>query len=103
MRWSSASRARIRSRTALSASASDVTRRSTRRITLTGTGPFRDGRSGYVFAVNLCGARYDGIVESGGVSINAQWAVFGRRLTACHDTGWSADIRIPIQTLELQS
>ena len=62
-------------------------------------GPFRDGRSGYVFAVNPRGARYDGIVESGGESINAQWDGIWEAVTARHDTGWSAEIRIPIQTL----
>ena len=29
-------------------------------------GPFRDGRSGYVFAVNPRGARYDSLITSGG-------------------------------------
>ena len=36
-------------------------------------GPFMDGRSGYVFAVNPSGARYDGIVNPGGESENADW------------------------------
>ena len=36
-------------------------------------GPFLDGRSGYVFAVNPSGARYDGLVNPGGESDNAQW------------------------------
>jgi hypothetical protein len=31
-------------------------------------GPFMDGRSGYVFAVNQSGARYDGIINPGGES-----------------------------------
>ena len=29
-------------------------------------GPFRDGRSGYVFAVNPRGARYDAVINAGG-------------------------------------
>ena len=36
-------------------------------------GPFMDGRSGYVFAVNPSGARYDGIVNPGGENDNAEW------------------------------
>jgi MFS family permease len=36
-------------------------------------GPFADGRSGYVFAINPSGARYDGIVNPGGESDNADW------------------------------
>jgi hypothetical protein len=36
-------------------------------------GPFRDGRSGYVFAVNPSGARYDGLINPGGESENEEW------------------------------
>jgi len=34
---------------------------------------FRDGRSGYVFAVNPGGARYDALVNPGGETENANW------------------------------
>src|SRR5262245_36016997 len=36
-------------------------------------GPFADGRSGYVFAVNPSGARYDSLINPGGESENADW------------------------------
>ena len=36
-------------------------------------GPFLDGRSGYVFAVNPSGARYDALVNPGDASENADW------------------------------
>jgi hypothetical protein len=36
-------------------------------------GPFLDGRSGYVFAVNPSGARYDGLIEPGGEADNPDW------------------------------
>jgi hypothetical protein len=36
-------------------------------------GPFRDGRSGYVFAVNPTGARYDGLINPGAESDNPDW------------------------------
>jgi hypothetical protein len=36
-------------------------------------GPFLDGRSGYVFAVNPSGARYDGLINPGGESDNPDW------------------------------
>ena len=62
-------------------------------------GPFRDGRSGYIFAVNPRGARFDGIIESGGETINAQWDGIWEAVTARNEAGWSAEIRIPIQTL----
>ena len=34
---------------------------------------FQDGRSGYVFAVNPGGARYDALVDPGGETENANW------------------------------
>jgi hypothetical protein len=47
-------------------------------------GPFLDGRSGYVFAINPNGARYDGLINPGGESDNPEWDVnpTGERLTA---------------------
>ena len=36
-------------------------------------GPFLDGRSGYVFAVNPSGARYDGLIDPGGEVDNPEW------------------------------
>ena len=36
-------------------------------------GPFLDGRSGYVFAVNPSGARYDGLINPGGETDNPDW------------------------------
>jgi hypothetical protein len=62
-------------------------------------GPFRDGRSGYVFAVNPSGARYDGIVNPGGESENPQWDGIWDAATTRTPTGWTAEIWIPIQTL----
>ena len=35
--------------------------------------PFQDGRSGYVFALNPGGARFDALVDPGGESINKNW------------------------------
>ena len=65
-------------------------------------GPFLDGRSGYVFAVNPTGARYDGLIEPGGDGDTADWDgiwdVKTRRLL----DGWSAEIWIPLQTLSFK-
>ena len=58
-------------------------------------GPFADGRSGYVFAVNPTGARYDGLINPGGESDNADWDGIWEAATARLATGWSAEIRIP--------
>ncbi|MBA3919863.1 MAG: hypothetical protein C0516_14930 [Gemmatimonas sp.] len=39
---------------------------------------YRDGRSGYVFAVNANGARYDALVSNQGESENAKWDAIWR-------------------------
>ena len=65
-------------------------------------GPFRDGRSGYVFAVNPSGARYDGLINPGGDSDNPDWDGIWEAATARQTTGWSAEIWIPMQTLSFK-
>jgi hypothetical protein len=62
-------------------------------------GPFRDGRSGYVFAVNPRGARYDSLITSGGDAESVEWDGIWEAATASTSNGWSAEIRIPIRTL----
>jgi hypothetical protein len=62
-------------------------------------GPFRDGRSGYVFSVNPSGARFDGLVNPGGETTNADWDGIWDAATERIATGWSAEIWIPVQTL----
>ena len=61
-------------------------------------GPFRDGRSGYVFAVNPSGARYDALINPD-ASENADWDGIWEAATKRTETGWVAEIRIPTQTL----
>ncbi len=62
-------------------------------------GPFADGRSGYLFAVNPSGARFDALINPGGESANADWDGIWEAATARVPNGWSAEIRIPVQTL----
>jgi hypothetical protein len=62
-------------------------------------GPFLDGRSGYVFAVNPGGARYDALIEPGGEFDNPNWDGIWEAVTRRTDHGWTAEIRIPIDTL----
>lgn len=62
-------------------------------------GPFADGRSGYVFAVNPTGARYDGLINPGGESDNPDWDGIWEAATARLPNGWSVEIRIPVLTL----
>jgi hypothetical protein len=62
-------------------------------------GPFQDGQSGYVFAVNPSGARYDGIINPGGESDSSDWDGIWEAATARSASGWTVEIRIPILTL----
>ena len=66
-------------------------------------GPFADGRSGYVFSVNPSGARFDGIINPGGESTNADWDGIWDAATTRSDDGWVAEIWIPAQTLAFKS
>jgi len=60
---------------------------------------FMDGRSGYVFAVNPSGARFDGLVIEQGEDVNSEWDTIWEATTAIDDAGWFAEIRIPIKSL----
>jgi len=62
-------------------------------------GPVADGRSGYVFAVNPSGARYDGLINPGGETENADWDGIWEAATLRLSNGWSAEIRIPVQSI----
>jgi Domain of unknown function (DUF5916) len=65
-------------------------------------GPFRDGRSGYVFAVNPSGARYDGLINPGAESDNPDWDGIWEAAAARTASGWSAELWIPVQTLSFK-
>jgi uncharacterized protein DUF5916 len=60
----------------------------------------QDGRSGYVFAVNPRGARYDALIQNG--SQNSDWDGIWEAATARLANGWSIEIRIPITTLNFK-
>jgi hypothetical protein len=63
---------------------------------------FRDGRSGYVFAVNPGGARYDALINPGGESENPNWDGLWEAATSRDAGGWSVEIRMPISTLSFK-
>jgi hypothetical protein len=65
-------------------------------------GPFLDGRSGYVFAINPSGARYDGLINPGGESDNPQWDGIWTAATVRTASGWTAEVWIPFQTLSFK-
>jgi hypothetical protein len=60
---------------------------------------FLDARSGYVFAVNPTGARFDGLVVERGEDVNSDWDTIWEAKTSRDNTGWYAEIRIPIKSL----
>ncbi len=60
---------------------------------------YLDGRSGFVFAVNPNGARYDALVINQGEGENANWDAVWEAATARSASGWSAEIRIPARSL----
>lgn len=60
---------------------------------------YRDGRTGYVFAVNPTGARYDALVATRGESEDARWDGVWEAHTTRDAGGWSVEFRIPIQGL----
>lgn len=64
---------------------------------------FRDGRSGYVFAVNPGGARYDALVANQGEGEAKEWDTAWEAATARRSWGWSVEIRIPIQSLSFRN
>ncbi len=65
-------------------------------------GTSRDGRYGYVFAVNPGGARYDALIDPGGSSVNANWDGIWESATHRDEHGWSVEMRIPVATLSFK-
>jgi hypothetical protein len=61
--------------------------------------PFQDGRTGYVFAVNPGGARFDALVEPGGEGVDPNWDGQWEAGTSRDGSGWTAEIRIPAEIL----
>lgn len=60
---------------------------------------YLDGRSGYVFAVNANGAKYDALIASRGESENPDWDAVWEAATTRTKTGWTAEIRVPIKSI----
>ncbi|MBN1221799.1 MAG: carbohydrate binding family 9 domain-containing protein, partial [Candidatus Aminicenantes bacterium] len=61
--------------------------------------PFMNGRTGYIFAVNPDGARYDALVEREGGGENEQWDGIWEAAAHRSEAGWSVEICIPVKTL----
>ncbi len=61
--------------------------------------PYLDGQSGYVFAINPGGARYDALVADQGTGENPSWDAVWEAATRLTREGWVAEIRIPVQSI----
>ena len=64
---------------------------------------FLDRRSGYIFAVNPTGTRYDALVSNFGESENPNWDGVWDAKTNIDTEGWTTEIIIPIQSLSFLS
>jgi hypothetical protein len=64
--------------------------------------PFLDGQSGIIFAINASGARYDALVSNRGESENDDWDAIWEAKAIIDSSGWSAEIRIPIQSISFK-
>jgi hypothetical protein len=64
--------------------------------------PFQDGQSGYIFAVNANGARYDALVSRRGESENDDWDAVWEAATSIDANGWTLELRIPIQSISFK-
>ncbi|MEA1897158.1 MAG: DUF5916 domain-containing protein, partial [Bacteroidota bacterium] len=60
---------------------------------------YLDSRSGFIFAVNPYGSRYDALVSRFGESENSNWDAVWSAKSRIHEKGWTAEIKIPVKTL----
>jgi hypothetical protein len=64
---------------------------------------YSDGRSGYYFEINPSGAMGDGLVVSGsGAAVNRSWDGIWNARAARDERGWSAEIEIPLNTINFK-
>ena len=64
---------------------------------------FGDERSGYVFGVNVLGSRFDGLINAQGDDVNSSWDTLWEAGVSRDATGWSAEVRIPLQSLTFKN
>jgi len=63
---------------------------------------FLDGRSGYIFAINPVGARYDALVANQGEGQNSNWDAIWEAKTRIDASGWSVEMKIPLKSLSFK-
>ncbi len=60
---------------------------------------FHDHRNGFVFRINPAGAQFDAMITDEGRTVNATWSEEWLVETRVADTGWTAEIRIPLRAM----
>jgi hypothetical protein len=65
--------------------------------------PFHDRRNAYVFATNANGAEFDALLADEGREFNVDWRGVWEVAGTRTSEGWSAEFRIPLQTLRYPS
>ncbi|RKY81482.1 hypothetical protein DRQ07_03940 [candidate division KSB1 bacterium] len=63
---------------------------------------FMDERSGYVFAINPNSARYDALISNSRHGENRNWDTVWEAKTFIGKNGWSAEIKIPVKSLNFK-
>jgi hypothetical protein len=63
---------------------------------------YRDRRNAYVFVVNPAGAMWDAMVRDDGLNVSDDWDGIWDCGTAVTDDGWSAELRIPLDTIRFR-
>jgi hypothetical protein len=63
--------------------------------------PFLDGRTGYIFAVNPGGARYDALVARRGEGEDPQWDAVWEAEAVIHENQWTAELKIPFASMSV--
>jgi len=61
--------------------------------------PYGDGRSAYIFAINPYAARYDALSSNRGEREDDSWDCIWEAKTQINSDGWSAEVRIPVNSL----
>lgn len=64
--------------------------------------PFQDGQSGYIFMINPSAARYDALVSNRGESESKDWDGIWEAGTSITENGWTAEIKIPMQSINFR-
>jgi len=63
---------------------------------------FSNGRTGYIFAVNPNGARYDALIDKAGEGENEKWDGIWEADAHRWEEGWSVEIYLPIKTIRFR-